>query len=47
MKLVITIDANATKREPIVVRLGVPAKASVAHVRMFPPPMPVKQPQEA
>jgi len=42
MKLIITVDAS--KREPIVVRTGTPAKASVAHVRMFPPPTPIKQP---
>ena len=42
MKLVVTIDAG--KREPIIIRSGAPAKASVAHIRMFPPPMPVKRP---
>lgn len=42
MKLVVTIDAS--KREPIIIRTGAPSKATVAHIRMFPPPTPFKRP---
>lgn len=45
MKLVITVDAS--KREPIIIRSTTPHQGSVAHIRMIPTPIPVKQLKEA